>query len=186
MAGVLIAAKIKNKKRKSKGPFSKDYLIQALRLITRELKEKHNLDGENLNEFLQQKNLASVPVEVFLNKLGALEALVKYLKENLCMSYHQIAELIHRDDRTIWASYRAASRKMKEKMDIKGEPKMFLPISIFKNRKLTVLEAAVVYLKDKGVKYSEISRLTGRNQKNIWTIYSRAAKKQHGQKHRNI
>ncbi len=182
---VLITASLAKKRRKQNPKLvSREKILEeAFKIISKELEEKFNLPQAELYSRAFKKN---IPVSVFSYKLGALEALVKYLKENLCMSYHQIAELIHRDDRTIWASYRAAGRKMKEKMDIKGEPKMFLPISIFKNRKLTVLGAAVVYLKDKGVKYSEISGLTGRNQKNIWTIYSRAAKKQHGQKHRNI
>ena len=55
--------------------------------------------------------------------------------------------------------------------------KIFLPISIFENKELTILESLVFYLKKRGMKYNEIAGLIERDQRNIWTIYSRAIKK---------
>jgi DNA-directed RNA polymerase specialized sigma24 family protein len=53
-----------------------------------------------------------------------------------------------------------------------------LPTSIFKNRKLSVLEAITVYLKDKkGLTYAQIARLLNRNDRTVWTSYQRAKKK---------
>ena len=54
---------------------------------------------------------------------------------------------------------------------------VYIPISIFQNRKLTIFEAMVVYLKEQGMKYVEIGDLLYRDQRNIWTIYSRSMKK---------
>ena len=92
------------------------------------------------------------------------------------MTYHEIAELLNRNDRTIWTAYNKA--KIKRKVPLKtGESLVHIPISIFKNRKLTIFEAVVSYLKKKGLKFIEIANLLKRDQRNIWTIYSRSIKK---------
>jgi len=118
----------------------------------------------------------SIPITIFTNKLGGLEGLTKYLKENLGLTYHEIAELINRNDRTIWTAYNKSIKKQSIKINVR-KTLVFIPISILRNRKLTILEAIVVYLKNKGMKYSEIGKLLNRDQRNIWTTYSRAIKK---------
>ena len=53
-----------------------------------------------------------------------------------------------------------------------------IPTLIFKDRKLSVLEAMVEYLKDeKQMNYQEIAVLLNRDDRTIWTCYSRAKKK---------
>ncbi len=53
-----------------------------------------------------------------------------------------------------------------------------IPTSIFKNRNLSVLEAIVVYLKEKKkMTYAQIARLLNRDDRTIWTAYQRAKKK---------
>ena len=53
-----------------------------------------------------------IPVNIFSNtKLSALEAIVSYLKEEFSLTYHEIALLLKRDDRTIWTVYRRAGKK---------------------------------------------------------------------------
>jgi len=117
-----------------------------------------------------------IPTEIFSKKLGALEVLTKYMKENLNMNYKEIAERLGRDERTIWTAYKKATEKQKGPFRIKGV-KMYLPMSIFEDRELTALESIIKYLKEKGMKYSEIAELLERDQRNIWTIYSRVKKK---------
>jgi len=131
----------------------------------------------------------TIPSTIFSNKkLGCLEAMVKYMKENLEMSYHEIAKILNRDDRTIWTAYKKAIEKQPGPISlektmlmlpiIKVEKIMIiLPVSIFKNKKLTTLEAIIKYLKQKGQNFSEISKLLNRDQRNIWTIYSKAVRK---------
>jgi hypothetical protein len=47
-----------------------------------------------------------LPIKIFENrKFSVLEIISKYLHENLNLSYHKIAILINRDDRTIWTVY---------------------------------------------------------------------------------
>lgn len=53
-----------------------------------------------------------------------------------------------------------------------------LSSSIFRDRKLSVLEALVEYLKDqKKMSYHEIAVLLNRNDRTIWTVYNRSKKK---------
>ena len=53
-----------------------------------------------------------------------------------------------------------------------------IPLRILQDRNVAVLEAIVEYLKqEKGLKYSEIAKLLNRDQRTIWTVYSRVKKK---------
>ncbi len=59
----------------------------------------------------------------------------------------------------------------------KEEKKGVLPISIF-NRKMGMLEAATLYMKDKlNLSFNEIARLLKRNYQTIWTSYDKAKRK---------
>jgi len=92
------------------------------------------------------------------------------------MSYHEIAVMLNRDDRTIWTAYNKAKEKKKKAIEV-GEDEMSLDIDIFKNRKMTVLELLVLNLRKRGMKFIEIGRLLERDVRNIQTIHARAMKK---------
>ena len=54
----------------------------------------------------------NIPSYIFKDrKLSVLEAIVKYLKEERQLSYHEIAVLLKRDDRTIWTVYNRVKKK---------------------------------------------------------------------------
>ncbi|MEM4268387.1 MAG: sigma factor-like helix-turn-helix DNA-binding protein [Candidatus Woesearchaeota archaeon] len=53
-----------------------------------------------------------------------------------------------------------------------------IPVEIFKDRGVAVLESLVEYLKDTyGLSYAEIGRLLNRNERTVWTVYRRAKEK---------
>jgi hypothetical protein len=53
-----------------------------------------------------------------------------------------------------------------------------IPLSAFKTKNLSSFEVIVKYLKEnQGKKYSEIARLTNRNDRTIWSTYSHAISK---------
>ncbi|MGV8151969.1 MAG: hypothetical protein ACP5OG_02720, partial [Candidatus Nanoarchaeia archaeon] len=108
-------------------------------------------------------------------KIGALEAVSKYLKENLNLSYKEIGELLKRDQKTIWTSYNKAKEKYPDAIKPE-ETKYNLPIAVI-NNKLTILESTVLYLKEQKLKYSQIALITKRDQRNVWSIYSKAKEK---------
>ncbi len=125
-----------------------------------------------------KKEVESIPITVFDNKkLSALETICKYLKENTNKTYHEIALLLNRNDRTIWTTYNNAKKKLPDKFVVKPS-EISLPLDIFKERKLSVLESIAVYLKDEvGLTLHKIATLLNRNDRTIWTVYTRGRKK---------
>ncbi|MFQ5531137.1 MAG: LamG-like jellyroll fold domain-containing protein [Candidatus Nanoarchaeia archaeon] len=151
---------------------SKQKLIESLK---REIKKKYGLSDDDLVSLIKKEKETEIPIEIFSRSLGGLEAICKYLRENLGMSYHEIAVELNRDDRTVWTAYNKARQKQSKKLNSpKNVGKISFSLNIFKNRNLTVLESIVLYLKSKKMKYSEIAELLDRDQRNIWKIHSNA------------
>jgi len=64
----------------------------------------------------------------------------------------------------------------KEGITIK-DTNYYVPITIF-NDTFSIMEAVVTYLKDHyNLKFSQIARLVGKNDRTVWTTYTRAKKK---------
>jgi hypothetical protein len=115
----------------------------------------------------EYKDHNSIPLNIYSDKkLGILEATVKYLKEDSNLSYHEIAIILNRDDRTIWATYRKALKKHRDKFSISsGET---VDPDIFSNRDIAPLGALIAHLKNKGMTLKNISMALNRSYKNIW------------------
>jgi hypothetical protein len=130
----------------------------------------------------KQKEL-SLPSCIFDNSsLSALETIVKYLKEHKDLRFTNIAKLLNRDQRAINTTYRVSKKKMLLPLQIK-ESKYHIPVSLFTNRELSVLENLVSYLKQEhSLSYRKIGLVLRRNERTIWTTYQRAIKKQGGTK----
>ncbi|NQU79472.1 hypothetical protein HQ545_06920 [Candidatus Woesearchaeota archaeon] len=128
-----------------------------------------------------RRRLTTVPSSIFLDRdLAPLESITEYLKEEKDMTYHEIALLVGRNDKTIWTCYSRARKKRseKEKIALSFEDVIEIPIDIFKNRTLAPLESITSYLKDnKGLSFHEIAVLLNRDDRTIWTCHNRAKKK---------
>lgn len=148
---------------------SKEDLIRILKLF--KLQQKLNLSLEDLSEKLEE---IQIPISIFKSNLAPLESLIKYLKENLNLSYNKISILLNRSNKTIWSSYNLVSKK--EKFSIK-KSEILIPISIFSDRKFSILESLVQYLKSQEISFKQISDLLQKDYRTIWTCYSRAKKK---------
>lgn len=58
------------------------------------------------------KSKVLVDTKIFRNtKLTIFEALVKHLKDDLEMNFHEIGELLDRDERNIWTVYNRGKKK---------------------------------------------------------------------------
>ena len=63
---------------------------------------------------LKKESEYKIPVSIFKNvKLSPFETIVKYLKEEMVLTYRQIGKLLNRDERNIWTVYSRATRKQK-------------------------------------------------------------------------
>jgi len=135
------------------------------------LKKAYDLDDKDILKLIKEKEkFVSIPASVFNNSLAPLEAVVLFLKEHLGYSFHKIALLLKRDDRTIWLTYNNASKK---KVALELVSEFNIPVSIFSDRRFSVLESAVAYLVGRGLSFKQISELLGKNPKTIWTVYHR-------------
>ncbi len=137
-----------------------------------QLKADFSLSDEELLAFLQKRDF--VPLSVFSDrKFSGLQALVAYLKEQRKYTFSKIARVLGRDPRTIWATY--AQAKNRGKITV-GKTDTYIPLSLFKNRQISILEHLVLFLK-KEYTLTEISRLLRRSPTTISTALGRAKDK---------
>jgi len=119
----------------------------------------------------------SIPISLFENSLSALELVVRYLHDEHNLSFAQIAQLINRSQKNIWLSYQRSLNKHREKLQI-SESDYSIPVSRFANLRLSMLENTVCYLHEVcNLNFSKIAAVLHRNQKTVWTVYSRVKKK---------
>ncbi|MBI3027876.1 hypothetical protein HYY70_07240 [Candidatus Woesearchaeota archaeon] len=158
------------------GEHEEHFLIDMFSQITERLKQKYNYSDEEILKLWNNQDNLSVPVAIFSGKLSPAEALTKFLKENYEMEYDDIAKLIGRDERSVWANYKRAVKKMPWPLQVNGS--ISVPASIFNSQK-SVLEALVSYLKDvKKLRNRKIAELLNKNPANIWTVHNRSKKKE--------
>ncbi len=117
-----------------------------------------------------------IPLAIFTTKLSPSEAICKYLKENGNLTFHQIARALDRDDRSIWTSYKRASKKQPSKLSIDSQTPS-IPVTILKNRQLSFLENITYHLYTQGMKPKQIALVLNRKAPIIHTVLNRAKKK---------
>jgi len=139
------------------------------------IKEKYKLTFDELEKLVEEELF--FPATILNKKLTVLESVVKYLKEEHCVSLGKISALLGRDERNIWHIYNRTKKKYPKRVIIK-KTKFWIPVNIFSNTKLSALEAIVSYLKEEfSLTYHKIALLLKRDDRTIWTVYQRARKK---------
>ena len=144
------------------------------------LEKKTNLNFEEILNILKQrkkdKKEKTLPLSIFNKNISALETIVKYLKDNLNLSYTEIASLLNRNYDPIAITYRNSKKKFQKTLDISSHEKV--PLSIFREKDLSILENLVSYLKlNLRLSFHQIAVLLQRDDRTIWTVYKRALKK---------
>ncbi|MGB9748554.1 MAG: hypothetical protein ACP5OZ_02855 [Candidatus Woesearchaeota archaeon] len=135
------------------------------------IEQKHADREDLLNEKIE------IPIEAFSKKLGILESVVKYLKENVNLKNKEISKLISRSQKTIWSSYNSALKKQSSKLMATKDSKIRIPIIVFSSNELGALESLVLYLNKNGFSVNEISSMLERNYKTIYSTLNNAIKK---------
>ena len=159
-----------------------DWLFKELEIILSKIREKHDVDNKKIFSIVEKKDSSElkIPISAFRNKnMGILETISKYLVEERKLTYHEIAVILKRDDRTIWASYHAANKKHSGKISISNEPTQArISLSIFADRNLGPFEVLVNYLKE-GLKMKniEIAKTLARDPRTVWATYNSVKKK---------
>ena len=152
-------------------------LGNLLSLCTRIMEKDHRQIQSELASSDQILAIRKIPAKLFGDSgLTALETISKYLKEECHLTYHQIANILQRDDRTIWSSYNNARKKQKTKLRI--QEGLEIPLIVYKTKKLTVLESTILFLKNNYLlPFEDIAFLLKKSKKTVWATYSRATKK---------
>jgi len=150
---------------------------EAIReFIKKSVKKYKELPPEKIISALSKEEKEEFPSSIFSEKISSLEAITKYFAEEKKYSYKKISQILNRDERTIWTTYKRASRKMPERVDTSST--ILIPAAIIASRKLSVLESIVHFLHaEKKLPLSRISLMLHRNQRTIWTVESRTKKK---------
>ncbi len=155
----------------------KQNLVRNAERGIQKLEESSGLGFEEIVNILRSRRLdneeKTIPVSVFDNgKLSALEAIVKYMREELGLRYSEIAALLNRNDGPIGVTYRNSAKKFSGRLDCSSE--LRLPLSVFENTRLSVLENISLYLKRGGMSNHEIAAMLRRDDRTIWTVLKRA------------
>ncbi len=165
---------------KQSGEKSENSQTEVIASLLETLREQHQITEHDLHRYLVQnkkKKAIRVPVSVFRSQLSPLQAFVKFLVEEERYSYAQIANLLGRDQRTIWNTYHTACIKKKERLEIE-QSKYFVDLRIFSDRHLSFLEHLCMYLRERySLRYRDIAALLGKDDRTIWTVCRRATLK---------
>ena len=145
--------------------------------LLKELEQEYEVSPKDILEEIEKRE-RSMPVSVFNKKLSPLETVSKYLRENKGQTIKSIAKLTQRSEKTVWQAYASSKRKMSEPLLVDLKTPCF-PIPKLRSRSLSILENIVFYMKNNlNMKFSSIADALSRDDRTIWTVYSRAKKKQ--------
>lgn len=156
----------------------KDSVLSSFKSLSQD--EKIDLLFSLVMSLKDKKDSDLIPVSIFDNdKLSILEALVKYMKENLRMRHVAIGNVLKRSDKTVWMTYHKSKQKMPENFASVSSD-INVPVSAFSNRTFTAFESLVYWLKEKGMTNHEIAVRLHRDDRTIWSVYDRVKKKKNG------
>ncbi len=152
---------------------SKEDKIELVSYFINELKRLHDVTEQ---EIIGKKEV-SIPVGVFANDfLSSLEAIVKYLKEELKLKFSKIGKLLNRSNKTIWATYHKAIKKMPSSFGAVSR-EIMIPVSAIANRSYSTLESVVGFIKDLDYSNHDVALMLHLDDRTIWTVYDRVKKK---------
>jgi DNA-binding CsgD family transcriptional regulator len=155
---------------------------QISQKILEHIQKKFKISDEQLKKVLSEiitklPKRETCPLSIFNERITVLESVVKYLREEKNLSLHKIAEILGRDEKNIWHAYHSANKKMSAKLKVDSSS-ISIPLSIFSDGKLAPLEAIVVHLKEQQqMSLHEIAVILARDDRTIWTAYTRARRK---------
>ncbi len=150
--------------------------LQQLKEAYALLRKEHQLSYEDILKQLQQVE-TTIPTTAFIRQLSSLETITKYLKENQHLELKEIARRLNRTYRTVWGAYHASERKHPAPLSPSPTP-YHLPLSIFSERNLSVLETITHYLRTQHkLRYSQIAKILHRDPRTIWTTEHHAQRK---------
>lgn len=159
--------------------------VQQVEEVLEFLAKKYGISSRDTLHFIRTKQKDAlrrmywnIPVSLFsATSLSSLEAIAVYLHDNTGLSFAEMSKILGRHAAALHASYAVAKKKFPSQIII-SETEYFIPCALLKERRYSVLETIVSYLKKEyHIKNKEISKLLNKDPRTIWTVLQRAAKK---------
>jgi DNA-directed RNA polymerase specialized sigma24 family protein len=148
--------------------------ISLARTAIENLRERYSLSLQESISLISAND--SIPLVIFTSTLSPFQSIVKYLRENKTLSSSEIGLTLGKKPHAISAAFSAAKRKLAATLPAQSSPHD-IPLHAF-NHGLSVLESISVYLHEHQLlSFASIGRLTGRDERTIWTAYHRALRK---------
>ncbi|MFH1649717.1 MAG: hypothetical protein ABIA93_04165 [Candidatus Woesearchaeota archaeon] len=129
-----------------------------------------------------RKSTSEIPIDIFSTKLAPLQALCLHLQSQN-FSNRQIGILLNRDPRTIHDALSEAIKadpESKYQVTNKTSSGLQVPLIIFHNRKLSILEHVISHLRSHGMRNIDIAKLLVLDPRTTNTCWHRAKKKRGG------
>jgi hypothetical protein len=147
--------------------------LAELQEVAGQIERRYRMTPRQVVEYLAAPQQIAVPLALFANrKLGVMETIVKYLREEENLQWKEIAKLLNRDNRVVWTTYQKAQRK-DHRQNIAESPAHPIPIKIFAEKKFASLETLAKYCKTQGMSNAEIAHALKRDIRTIWTVVNR-------------
>ncbi len=124
-----------------------------------------------LKEVLSVKD-EGIPISAFKARLSCLEIVVRYLRDDMDMSFKEISKLLNRRLSTLYNTYNNSKLKFKSSLNV-FDRSIVVPFSIFSDRRYSTLESLVAYLVSSGYSLVKIASLLGKNYNTVKTVYRR-------------
>lgn len=142
-------------------------------IVSNILSSLSNDEKKEVLRFALEKEKKGIPISAFKSPLSGLEIITKFLRENEKKSFNDISYILNRKRSTLYNTYNKSKKKMKKYLDI-SDSSILIPFNIFSNRKFSILESIVNYLKVKEkLSLREISKLLYKNYSTVKTVYRR-------------
>jgi len=149
--------------------FSEDMLVKELQTLYFILTRNYEYNLQKIIGKLGEDIL--IPASIFNKKLSSFEAITKYLKENLNLSFNQISKLLKRSYRAVWGAYQSSLSKFPQILTIEKTP-YFILTSIF--NKSSLLKTICTFLKNSyNLNYKQVADIMKRDQRTIWVVVNR-------------
>jgi len=159
----------------SAGAPNKQQVLEDLKLLIDRIKDAYKVEDSELAASIFED---TIPVDAAVQEdLTVFESVTKYLHENRNKRFADIALILGRNQKTIWATYNRARHKRKKAVTAKST--VLVPLSIFRDNNLSPLESIVKFLLEKNMRGIDIARLLNKAPTTISTVKSRLGVKAH-------
>ncbi len=154
---------------------------------------KANIQEQKNTHTINNLKSIAIPITLFEENIAPLEGIIRYLIEVEKLSFNDVAKLLNRNFKTVWATY----NNSKNKKIVFRASNIKIPIEVFlkeseseknngpnkenksnSNKGLSILESLTKYLHEEyKFTFKEISKMICRNIKTVYTVYNRAISK---------